>query len=201
MEKKAERGGWRRGEREGGEREGGEEGLGQPQRVQARLLPRQKVRPHVCAGPRARQPEHHRQYVESAACVCEGGSRPAPLPVLCAPDQHRGHEGRPAVQLRDLVGEHVAVIVVSDHPEASVAPADGLHRRGVREEVLQLAVAAAEQVLREEAVLVLFVEESFQRQPEAVLPLEYRPLCHHVGCRLVLQTPAEENVAQLRNVV
>lgn len=42
--------------------------------------------------------------------------------------------------LRNLVGEHVSIVVVGSHAPAALGPADDLHGGGVRDEVLQLAV-------------------------------------------------------------
>ena len=47
-----------------------------------------------------------------------------------AGDESRGH-----VHLRELVREHVAVVVVSSHAKVPLSPLDQFHRRGVGKEV------------------------------------------------------------------
>lgn len=60
--------------------------------------------------------------------------------ILALADKIGGDETRRSVHLRDLVGEHVTVVVVRDHAEASLGPTNDLHGGGIRDQVSQLAI-------------------------------------------------------------
>mmetsp|Transcript_62319 Transcript_62319/g.140416 ORF Transcript_62319/g.140416 Transcript_62319/m.140416 type:complete len:342 (+) Transcript_62319:660-1685(+) len=106
-----------------------------------------------------------------------------------------------AVHLRNLVRQHVAIVVVARHPKAAAGPPDDLHRRGVADEVHEVAAA----LVQETGLLVLFlvvsIEDLFHLLPEALLPLEDRLLRNDVGHNICLQATREENVREVLNVV
>mmetsp|Transcript_5397 Transcript_5397/g.13135 ORF Transcript_5397/g.13135 Transcript_5397/m.13135 type:complete len:427 (-) Transcript_5397:310-1590(-) len=162
---------------------GTDEGLDHPEGVETGLLPAEVRVPHVRdrAVARLKLLDH-----------CSVGG---------LPDEVAGDEARRPVHLRDLVREHVAVVVVSRHPEAAVRPSDDLHRRRVADEVLKVAAAPLEEASRLELRLVMAVEHLLHGGPEALLPLEHRLLCDDVGGDPGLQAPREEVVRKVGDVV
>ena len=118
-------------------------------------------------------------------------------PVLSRASQHRGAEAGVQVQLCDLVGEDVAVVVVGDEPEPPLAPSDDRHARGVGQQVLKFV--AREDLL--EAPAVVLVEHRLHPLPEPLLPLEHRALGHHHRPHSRLQAAREEVVRQGEQLV
>jgi hypothetical protein len=43
------------------------------------------------------------------------------------------------MDLRNLIGKHITIVVVSGHTKATIRPANQLHRRSIRYQMLQLA--------------------------------------------------------------
>mmetsp|Transcript_36594 Transcript_36594/g.92741 ORF Transcript_36594/g.92741 Transcript_36594/m.92741 type:complete len:371 (-) Transcript_36594:54-1166(-) len=161
-----------------------EEGLCHAERVHRGLLAAQVRRPHVGHGAvRGLELLDHRAVREPLA------------------DQVGGDEARAAVHLRDLVGEHVAVVVVRRHAEAAIGPPDDLHRGRVRDQVRELAAGLVEQPCGEVLLLVVRVEGRLHRRPEGLLPLEDRLLGHHVRRHLRLEAAREEVVREVGHVV
>mmetsp|Transcript_94361 Transcript_94361/g.185027 ORF Transcript_94361/g.185027 Transcript_94361/m.185027 type:complete len:296 (+) Transcript_94361:676-1563(+) len=105
------------------------------------------------------------------------------------------------MHLRHLVGQHVAIVIVACHAESAARPTDDLHRRGVTDEVLQIAPRAIQKALREEFFLVLRVKDLFHLLPEAFLPFEDGLLGHDVRNDIGLEAAREEDVCQVLNVV
>mmetsp|Transcript_107067 Transcript_107067/g.345457 ORF Transcript_107067/g.345457 Transcript_107067/m.345457 type:complete len:288 (+) Transcript_107067:735-1598(+) len=112
-----------------------------------------------------------------------------------------GDEARAPVHLRDLVRKHVAVVVVARHAEAAARPPDDLHRRGVADEVHQLAPAFVQEARGEVLFLVVRVEDLLHLLPEALLPLEDSLLGDHVRHDMRLEAPREKDVRQVFDIV
>mmetsp|Transcript_44335 Transcript_44335/g.106524 ORF Transcript_44335/g.106524 Transcript_44335/m.106524 type:complete len:561 (-) Transcript_44335:17-1699(-) len=161
-----------------------QECLGHAERVHGGLLATQVRRPHI--GHRA---------VRGLVLFDHGAVR-EPLA-----DEVGGDEAGAAVHLRDLVGEHVAVIVVRRHAEAAIGPPDDLHRCRVGDQMGELASALVEQPCREVLLLVVRVEGLLHRRPEALLPLKDGLLGHDVRRHLRLEAAREEVVREVGHVV
>ena len=122
-------------------------------------------------------------------------------PIGGLADQVGGDEARRAVHLCDLIGEHVTVVVVRGHAEATIRPADDLHRRRVRDQVRQLIANLGEETGLLELLEVMLIEDLLHRGPESLLPLEDGLLGHDVRRHLRLQAAREEDVRQVGHIV
>mmetsp|Transcript_53050 Transcript_53050/g.119040 ORF Transcript_53050/g.119040 Transcript_53050/m.119040 type:complete len:380 (+) Transcript_53050:628-1767(+) len=162
---------------------GADEGLHHSKWVERRLLPSEVGFPHVRDSPMRR--------LELLYHTAVG----APT------DQIRGDETRTPVHLRHLVSQHVAIVVVCGHTEATIRPADNLHGGRVGDQVRQLAATVVEKPRVEVLLLIVRVEDRFHRQPKALLPLEDGFLRHNVWGHLGLEAACEEVMGQVRHVV
>mmetsp|Transcript_49263 Transcript_49263/g.145456 ORF Transcript_49263/g.145456 Transcript_49263/m.145456 type:complete len:588 (-) Transcript_49263:34-1797(-) len=161
----------------------------------------------------AQQGDHHAQRVHGGLLAAQvrvpevGDGAVGGLELLderavrALADEVGGDEAGAAVHLRDLVREHVAVVIVARHAEAASGPADDLHRGGVTDQVLQLAAGLVEQAGLQVILLVVGVEDLLHLLPEALLPLEDRLLRHHVGDDVGREAALEEDVGQVVDVV
>mmetsp|Transcript_278 Transcript_278/g.402 ORF Transcript_278/g.402 Transcript_278/m.402 type:complete len:366 (+) Transcript_278:939-2036(+) len=104
------------------------------------------------------------------------------------------------MHLRQLVGEHVAVVVVCCHAKPAVSPHHELHGGGVGEEVRELRARRHDFCLYE-LRLVVSVEHLLHDLPERLLPLEHRLFGHHVRRDACSEAPAEENPRQMVHIV
>mmetsp|Transcript_74998 Transcript_74998/g.242572 ORF Transcript_74998/g.242572 Transcript_74998/m.242572 type:complete len:526 (-) Transcript_74998:42-1619(-) len=116
-------------------------------------------------------------------------------------DQIRGDEAGAAVHLRDLVREHVAIVVVASHAKAAAGPTDDLHGGSVADQVLQVTTCFLQQAARQVLFLVVLVEDLLHLLPETLLPLEDRFLGDDIRHDVRLQAAREEDVCQVLNVV
>mmetsp|Transcript_34874 Transcript_34874/g.88618 ORF Transcript_34874/g.88618 Transcript_34874/m.88618 type:complete len:225 (+) Transcript_34874:537-1211(+) len=110
-------------------------------------------------------------------------------------------EARATVDLRHLVGEHVAVVVVASHSEPASRPPDDLHRSRIADEVHKVATRGLEQARCHVLLLVIRVEDFLHLLPKALLPLKDSLLGDHVWHNVGLQAPREEDVRQILNIV
>mmetsp|Transcript_25493 Transcript_25493/g.69014 ORF Transcript_25493/g.69014 Transcript_25493/m.69014 type:complete len:502 (-) Transcript_25493:32-1537(-) len=162
---------------------GPDEGLGHAQGVEARLLPAEVRVPQICHS--------------AVGCLKLLDGRA----VVALADEVGGDEARGAVDLRHLIREHVAIVVVRGHAEAAVRPSDDLHGGRIGDEVGELVACAVEEPRLDKVGLVVLVEDVLHDGPKALLPLEDRFLGHHVGGHLHLEAPLEEDVGQVSHVV
>ena len=76
----------------------------------------------------------------------------------------RGNEARGAVDLRNLVSEHVSIVIVGSHAKATLTPPHNLHGCSIGDDVLQVALDKSQSL---ELGPVRFVEglrvRAFQR--------------------------------------
>jgi len=58
--------------------------------------------------------------------------------IVSLTDKVTGDEtGRP-MDLRNLIGQHITIVVVSGHTKATIRPSNQLHRRSIRYQMLQI---------------------------------------------------------------
>mmetsp|Transcript_58789 Transcript_58789/g.70111 ORF Transcript_58789/g.70111 Transcript_58789/m.70111 type:complete len:266 (+) Transcript_58789:231-1028(+) len=105
------------------------------------------------------------------------------------------------MHLRDLIREHISVIIMRRHSEPPIRPSNQLHRRSVGNQMLQLPPAPLHQSPFHELLLILLVEHAFHRGPITLLPLKHRLLCHHIWRHAHLQTPLVKNMRQIFNII
>mmetsp|Transcript_18299 Transcript_18299/g.50451 ORF Transcript_18299/g.50451 Transcript_18299/m.50451 type:complete len:316 (-) Transcript_18299:55-1002(-) len=121
--------------------------------------------------------------------------------VVVLADEVRCNEtGRP-VDLGNFVGEHVAIVVVGRHTEATASPSDNLHRCSVRNQMWQITTALVKKPGRKELNLVMLVKGRLHSGPEPFLPLENCLLGDDIRRNLGVQATLEEDVGQVNNVV
>jgi len=63
----------------------------------------------------------------------------------CRRPQRQGHKSNnesitSETHLRNLISEHVAIIVMGRHTESTLCPADNLHRSSIRYQMLKFAI-------------------------------------------------------------
>mmetsp|Transcript_61769 Transcript_61769/g.156999 ORF Transcript_61769/g.156999 Transcript_61769/m.156999 type:complete len:538 (+) Transcript_61769:401-2014(+) len=116
-------------------------------------------------------------------------------------DQVRGDEAGAAVDLSNLIGQHVSVVVVASHAEAAASPTDDLHGGRIADEVHEVAASGLQKVGGQVLFLVVFVEDCLHLPPEALLPLENGLLGDNVRYDVRLQATLEEDVRQVLDVV
>jgi len=97
--------------------------------------------------------------------------------VLVLAGQVGRNESRGSVNLRNLVRQHVPVVVVSAHPKVSARPPNDLHRRSIADQVLQLSARQIQQAGTLERLLVVFVEHVLVNCPEALQGCMFRWRC------------------------
>mmetsp|Transcript_57730 Transcript_57730/g.187533 ORF Transcript_57730/g.187533 Transcript_57730/m.187533 type:complete len:539 (+) Transcript_57730:235-1851(+) len=116
-------------------------------------------------------------------------------------DQVRCDEAGAAVDLSNLIGQHVSVVVVAGHAEAAASPTDDLHGGGVADQVHEVAAGALQKAGGQVFFLVVFVEDCLHLPPETLLPLENGLLGDNVRHDVRLQATREEDVRQVLDVV
>mmetsp|Transcript_36344 Transcript_36344/g.82898 ORF Transcript_36344/g.82898 Transcript_36344/m.82898 type:complete len:321 (+) Transcript_36344:538-1500(+) len=121
--------------------------------------------------------------------------------VLVLANEIGSDEARATVHLRDLVRQHVAVVVVRRHAEAATGPANDLHCGRIGNKMLELATATVQKAGSLELVLVVMLKHVLHSDPESLLPLEHSLLGHHVGDDLGVKAACEEVVCEVHNIV
>ncbi len=96
---------------------------------------------------------------------------------------------------------HITIVVVSRHAESSIGPANQLHRRRVRNQVLQISAALVQQTLFEKLFLVVFIKNFFHGGPESLLPFEHRLFGDNIRRNTGFQAPTEEQMSQTGDIV
>mmetsp|Transcript_148350 Transcript_148350/g.413270 ORF Transcript_148350/g.413270 Transcript_148350/m.413270 type:complete len:262 (+) Transcript_148350:580-1365(+) len=112
-----------------------------------------------------------------------------------------GDETGAAVDLGDLICEHVSIVVVAGHAEATICPTDDLHGRRIADEVLELTASSVQEASRKELLFVVVFEYLVHDLPETLLPFENRFLRDDVRNNLRFQASAEEYVREVLNVI
>ena len=105
------------------------------------------------------------------------------------------------MNLCNLIGKHITIVVVSRHTESSIGPTDQLHRGSIRDKMLQISSRPIKQTLLQEFILVTFIKDLLHCSPKSFLPLEYSLLGDNVWRNLVLQAPFEEQMCQISNII
>mmetsp|Transcript_106173 Transcript_106173/g.188816 ORF Transcript_106173/g.188816 Transcript_106173/m.188816 type:complete len:223 (+) Transcript_106173:683-1351(+) len=121
--------------------------------------------------------------------------------ILVLSDEIRGDEARAAVNLCNFICEHVSIVVVASHAEATPGPADNLHSCGITDEVNQFSTRLVEETRCQELLLELSIKDLLHALPESFLPLEDCLFGHHIRHDIGLQAACEENASQVLDVV
>mmetsp|Transcript_5647 Transcript_5647/g.11705 ORF Transcript_5647/g.11705 Transcript_5647/m.11705 type:complete len:252 (-) Transcript_5647:359-1114(-) len=105
------------------------------------------------------------------------------------------------MNLRNLIRQHITVVVVSCHSKSTISPSNELHCSCIGDQVLQVSPTSLQQAGLFEFFLVISIKDTLHGGPEPLLPFEHSLFCDDVGRDIAIQTALEEEVRQRFDIV